>query len=407
MPTDTVSTEAPVVSADTSSAPSLSDEIGQMFGDLPDSGGESPEPDVTSAEGTTPSEPAAGTETEEGAAPSDGATAEVSDGTTPETPTATPPDESDPFADTTPATFMVNGQPMTNEDIRVFKEGGAVIRPEALPNVLNRLSERESLFERNRAQSQEYQTLAKVTEWTDQSSGKTLTGPEAAIEMRIGNAALLAENKLLIETLTDPAKLYSILSTEEVPDGQGGVTERVILNPTALQALQRENELTRRELELAIRDHFKGVIAESSKPQPPPVNYEAATPELLGQIASQANLDVSVLTAGDKRLLADLLPEHTKDGLASMKWQNLAKSMMKDRAAQKVATQTVVSVTEKAAKEGAARMAAAARGVKPSTRPTAPVPPVRQPTPETSRAQNEDDAWDLQERAAARALQRR
>lgn len=379
-----------------------------MFGDLPDTGGESPGSDETSAAGTTPAEPAAGTETETpDAAPKDGATADASEGTTPETPAATPPEDSDPFADTTPATFMVNGVPMTNEDIRVFKEGGAVIRPEALPNVLNRLSERESLFERNRAQSQEYQTLAKVTEWTDQSSGKTLTGPDAAIEMRIGNAALLAENKLLIETLTNPDKLYSVLTTEQVPDGQGGVVERVILNPTALQTLQRENELTRRELELAIRDHYRGVIAESSKPQPPPVNYEAATPELLGQIASAANLDASVLTADDKRLLADLLPEHTKDGLASVKWQNLAKTMMKDRAAQKLATQTVATVAQKAAQDGAARMAAAARGVKPVTKPTAPVSRKQVPTPETSRAQNEGDAWDMAERAAARALQRR
>lgn len=384
-----------------------------MFGDLPERGGESPEPSDTSAAGTTPDEPDPGTETgtpDADAVAGEGGLAktDASDGTTPETPTAAPSEEeTDPFADTSPATFMVNGVPMTNEDIRVFKEGGAVIRPEALPGVLNRLSERESLFERNRAQSQEYQTLAKVTEWQDQSSGKTYTGPEAAIEMRIGNAVLLAENKLLIETLTDPEKLYSVLTTEQVPDGNGGVVERVILNPQALATLQRENALTQRELTAAIRDHFKGVVSESSKPEPPPVDYERATPALLAEIASTSNLDVSVLTPDDRKVLAELLPDHTKDGLASLKWQNLAKSFMKDRAAQKANTQTVVSATEKAAKEGQARMAAAARGVKPAPKPTAPATQQRAPTPDTSRQQNEGDAWDMAERAAARALSRR
>lgn len=391
------------------SAPSLSDEIAGMMGELPGSDGETPEPESTSAEGTTPSEPSAGTEQgseSDKGAETESATAVTSAGTTPETPDTKALDETDPFADTTPATFNVNGVPVINEDIRVFKEGGAVIRPEALPAVLNKLSERESLFERNRVQSQEYQTLSKVTEWTT-SEGKQYTGPEAAIEMRIGNAALLAENKLLVDVLTDPAKLYSILTTEQVADGQGGVTERVILSPAALANLQRENALTVRELTATIRDHFKGVIAESTKPQAAPINYEGATQELISEIAKSSSLDASVLTAKDRADLAEQLPFHIKDGLASVAWQNLVKKWIGERIAQKANTQTVVSTTEKAVKEGQLRMAAAARGVKPNVAARLPVTPAKPVTPENERAAADSDAWDIMERASANAMRQR
>jgi hypothetical protein len=181
MPTPDVAstTSSTAESADVSSATSFEADVANLFGDYsaPSDGG-SPEPESTSAAGTTPAEPATGTDTEtasDPAAAGDATTTAASDGTTPDTPPATGAADADPFADTTPATFMVNGVSVTNEDIRVFKEGGAVIRPEALPNVLSKLSERESLQDRNHRQSQEYQTFAKVVEWTDPSTNKTRT----------------------------------------------------------------------------------------------------------------------------------------------------------------------------------------------------------------------------------------
>lgn len=396
---------APAASADVSSAPSEFEAgVGELFGDFTSSGGESPEPESTSAAGTTPAEPAAGTDSETGtpdAAAGDDATRGASDGTTPETPPADATAELDPFADTTPLTFVVNGQPMTNEGIRVFKEGGAVIRPEALPDIQNRLAERESLFARNRAQSVEYQTLAKALEWTD-DAGKTFSGPEAAIELRITGAGLFAENKLLVDTLTDPTRLASILALEDVPDGKGGVTQRIVVNPDALKTLQRENSLQQRELTAQIRDHYKGVLAEASKPQAPAIDFTAEAPRLIGAIATTLKLDVSLLTAGDRKILSEALPDQTKNGLASVVWQGWVKDRLQDRAQQKAASTTLVESTTRAAKEGAVRMAAAARGVKQTPKPVVVAPKV--PTPQQERATNEGELVDLLLSSGASAL---
>lgn len=390
-------------SATTSSATDLESSLGALFGDYTESG-ESPEPETTSAAGTTPAEPAAGTEPDAGNAPApdgDAAATAASDGTTPDTPTASAADDQDPFADTTPATFMVNGQPVTTEDIRVFKEGGAVIRPEALPNVLQRLSERESLQSRNHEQSQQYQVLAKATEWTD-PSGKTYTGPEAAVELRVGNASMFAENQLIVSVLTDPDQLERCLTTVMVPDGKGGQRERVVFSEDALDSLRIRNENAQMKIAQAIRDHYRGVISDASKPQPAPLDYATETPKLVTQLATAAQLDASVLTAEDKQLLAEQLPFHVKDGNASIAWQNLAKRMMTQRAAEKANAAKLVSTTQDATKTGLANMAAAARGLKPAARPVAPAP--RPVSPHAQRAETEGDLYDLQERAAAAAL---
>lgn len=399
---------APAPSAEVSSAPSeLEQSVGQMFGDFTSDGGETPEPESTSAAGTTPAEPAAGTETETAtpdAAAGDGTTTAASDGTTPDTPPATEPAETDPFADTTPATFMVNGKPHTSEDIRVFKEGGAVIRPEALPNVLNRLSERESLFERNRAQSVEYQTLAKATEWTDQESGKTYTGPEAAIELRVSAASLFAENQLLVETLSDPIKLAGILALEDVPDGKGGMTQRVVLDPTALEHLKTKNELAQNKISAEIRKHFAGVLAEASKGAPPAIDFTAEAPRLIAEIAKASNLDAALLTASDRKILTEALPDQAKGGKASVVWQGWVKERLQDRAAAKAQQSAVVDSTAKATKEAQARMAAAARGVKPITRAPVVAPKAKVPTPQEERAVDEGQLFDAMLSSGAKAM---
>lgn len=405
---------APAVPTASETAPSateLEQDLGQMFGDY-SSSGESPEPDASAA-GTTPAEPAPGTEPEPNATePEGGADAPETpgDGTTP----AAAPEaiEDDPFKDTTPAQYVVNGQTIPVEDIRVFKEGGAVIRPESLPNVLAKLAERDTLSERVRTRDAEYTTLSKVSEWTDQSSGKTYTGPEAAIEMRIGNAALFAENQLLLSHLTDPAKLRDLLTTEPVFDAQGRAVldangqpaERVILNPQAIDALKRENALTAREAANAIRDHYKTVVAQASKPEAAPIDFASVTPGLIQAIAKESTLDASVLTPADKQMLAKQLPFHIKDGLASVEWQELVKDRIALRAEQKTASLKLVSSTTDAVKKGQAAMAAAARGVRPT--PKAPAAPPRPVSPHQERMQNEGDAFDAMERASAAAIRR-
>ena len=389
----------PVAAVEDASASSFDSEVAQFFGDFTALGDETPET-TESAAGTTPGEPAAGTAADPTAAADGSATAQ-SDGTTPFAAAAT---EEDPFKDTTPASYIVNGQPVTSEDIRVFREGGAVIRPEALPNVLSQLAERATLQARAATNEQQYRTLAKVSEWHDQSSGKTYTGPEAAVEMRIGNATLLAENKLLVDVLTDPARLASILGTRQVADGKGGIREEIVVRPDALATLQRENLLTQRELAQVIRNHFQGVIAEAGKPQAAAINYATEGPRLIQAIGEQGKLDASVLTPDDRALLIEQIPFHVQKGLVSMAWQNLVKQTIASRVREKASLQSTTVTVANATKEGQARMAAAARGVKQPTRPVAPATPVK---PVNQRAQNDSDAWDMMERAAASAMRSR
>lgn len=388
----------PTDSAAAPSATPLEHDIGQMFGDYSTTGAESPEPE-DSAAGTTPAEPSEGTDKGTESEPVTEATPQ-SEGTTPDATTTALDD--DPFKDTTPAQYVVNGQSIPVEDIRVFKEGGAVIRPESLPNVLAKLAERDTLSERVRARDAEYTTLSKVSEWTGPDN-QTVTGPQAAVERIVAHAAVLSENQLLIEHLTDPAKLYSLLTTELVSDGKGGQVERVILSPTALRSLQTQNELRQLKSAAALRDHYKGVISESSRAQPAPVNYTAATPALIGDLAKASNLDAAVLTPADTAMLAKQLPFHIKDGLASVEWQELVKDRIQLRTEQKLSSKQLVSSTTAAVKQGQAAMLAAARGVKPAA-PKAPATPARPIPASVTRALDEGELYDAMERAGAAAL---
>lgn len=381
-----------------------------MFGDF-SGGGESPESE-DSAAGTTPAEPAAESAPEtasEDAAPADGTSETLSDGTTPAAaPESAEP--SDPFQDTTAASYMLNGQPVSVEDIRVFKEGGAVIRPESLPNVLSKLAERDTLSTEVRTAKQQYDTLSKVIAWTDQASGKAYTGADAAIENRIANAALFAENALMLPVFQS-GDLESFLTTKpmldasgrQLVDGNGKPREVVVFRPDFLQSLAEKAQFQREQIDFATRKHYAGVIAESSKAQPAPVNFETAAPELVKLVAQSAQLDASVLTPEDKATLAEQLPFHLKDGMASIAWQNLAKRLMTSRAQQKTSAQAIASTTADATKKGLANMAAAARGLK-AAAPKAAAIPAPQLTPAQARQSNEGDLYDSMQRAASKAM---
>lgn len=341
-----------------------------MFGDVAVSSGgeEAPDAETPSEETTSDAAPAEGDPETETATPDADAEGDAtpSEGTPPDAATdasETGAGEDDPFKDTTAATYVVNGQSIPVEDIRVFKEGGAVIRPEALPNVLSKLAQRDTLERKEREASQQLTTLAEATKWTD-AEGKEYTGPEAAIEMRIGNAALFAENALLLKEVVGSEDLQPLLTTKQVMGEDGKAREVVVFRQEAIDRLRRESSLQHREIAAKTREYYRDALAKVSNPAAA-IDFAAEAPKLIQAVATAAKLDASVLTPEDKALLAEHLPEHITDGLASVKWQKLATRMMQDRAAQKASTTKLVTTTTKAAKDAAARMAAAARGVKP------------------------------------------
>lgn len=388
------------------SAPSTLDaELDVMFGDHTGSS-EPPEPE-TPETGTTPAtgEPAPATPPDETAKPVDGDASKTAEsaGTTPETPAVATGAEDDPFAGSETLSFTVNGTPMQFEGIAVFKDGGAVVRPEAIDLLKNRLSERESLFERNRAQSVEYQTLAKATEWTDQATNKTYTGPEAAIEMRIRNGGLAVENQLLMGVL-GAEDMQPYLTTKMVLGADGQQREVVIIRPEALEQLRRENGLQQREIRAAASDYFKG---ELSKVQAPavPIDFTAEAPKLIQAVAQAATLDASVLTAADITLLAKQLPWHVKDKTASLEWQDLVKDRIQLRLDAKTSGAKIASTASQATKVAQANLAAAARGVRPKTVPAKPAPRVNPAvTQQTERLDNEGQLFDAMLSAGAAAM---
>ncbi len=385
-----VETEGTAAVAPTST---LDAEFGQLLGEAMPSAEPEPAPE-TPSDGTTPNaaEPPADT------AP-DGEAADAvppSEGTPPDA-AATPVEEDDPFASTTAASYVLNGKSIPVEDIRVFAEGGAVIRPESLPNILSKLAERDTLSAKFQTRDAEHQTLSKAVEWVS-PEGKTFSGPEAAIEMRIGNAALFAENELMGKLLSVD-DLQSYLTTKQVMGADGQPREVVIFRPEAVEDMRREAALQRREITAQIKDHYKTAL--QSAVTAPPVDFNSVAPTLISQVAAAAGLDASVLTHTDKSILAKHLPFHTRNGLASLEWQDLVKDRIQERVSQKSSQAKVVDTTTKAVKEGQARMFAAARGVKPAqvARPT-PKPVV----PQNARADAEADAFDAQLLAGASAM---
>lgn len=390
-------TAAPADSATAPSATPFEQDIGEFFGDYSTSG-ETPE-SSESAAGTTPAEPAddpVDGAASEPAAAADGAPETPSDGTTPAAATTTPGDD-DPFKETTAAQYVLNGQTIPVEDIRVFKEGGAVIRPEALPNVLSKLAERDTLSEKLRARDTDYQTLSKVSEWTGPDN-QTVSGPQAAIERIVAHAAVVSENELLIRELIQCPDLHAAGFLVTTPDGNG-----VMFNPAAIKALQTQNELRQLKATQAIREHFGKLVTETAKGQPAPVNFETEAPKLIQAIAEQSKLDASVLTPADRILLTKQLPAHTQNGKVSAAWQELVADRIQIRTEQKASSQKLVTTTADATKKGLANMAAAARGVKPATPKPVAAPP-KPVTPAQERSRNEGDAFDALLNSGAAAM---
>ena len=384
-------------SSDSSSTTStFAEELGEFFGDY-STVGESPESD-DSAAGSTPAEHATDSATEPKTP--DAATAKTpeSEGTTPDAPTT--PVEEDYLKDTTPATYVVNGQSRSIDDIRVFKEGGAVIPHENLPNVLAKLADRDQLESKYQARDRDYTTLAKVTEWTGPDN-QTITGPEAAIQNRIANASLFAENALMLPVFTSE-DLQPFITVKVSYDAQGNKVEKVVFRPDFVQSLSEKAKFQRDQIEFETKRHYAGVMAEASKPQAQPINFDTEAPRLITAIATDAKLDASVLTAADKALLAKQLPANIQNGLASIAWQELVKDRIQLRTEQKASTQKLVQTTTDATKTGLANMAAAARGVK--QRPTTPSAPAKPISPAVLRQQTQGDAYDQMERAAAKAV---
>jgi len=398
-----MSTEGTSVASPTE--PTLGDEIGALLGE---SWSDSDGPSSSDAAGDTPAErqdtpadtqvPEGTTDAERaGAPPADAAESQPDPSTTP-SPTA----DEDLLAGAVPLAYTVNGESRTFDGIQVLKDNaGAIVSPEALQLLTRRLGERDHLFEHGQARDKKYSDLEKLTEWRITRDGRQeVMSGAAAIEMReLGLELLKAEVSELRGMFDQPPTKWL------AQDEQGNI----VWNKDAFTEWNRGLSQAQKIAYHEGKSRFSQHIATATAPAAPPTTL---APEQLTSLAPQAvDFAASVsqitnLTPESKELLTELAPRYLRVANADDIKENPAlkpgqpvvdasfTAVVKRIHANQAKAATVVQVNDKAAKDNAARMAAALRGQRPKQ--NAAVTQTREPDPAASRS---DELWALQERA--------
>ncbi len=422
---------------------SLAEHVGQMFGDVDLSDNDEPgESDSTAdAGGATPPEHA--TETvdpnqPEGTEPGKEVDKEPGDATSPGADQEPDPDKAaetqsdadDPLAGATPFTYTVNGETRTFDGIKVLGEDGAIVDAKALPDLMRRLGERDNLYETNQAQYQRVQDLERLSKWdvTDEKGNLTHSyeGQEGLVQMRVQAGRMAASLHTMMSVFQKDAngqypKLASIITVDEAGN--------VVPDQTALQHLITESELSeiRAEQEIksllskltsteraAASQDFSGVSSPEALSQ-----LQSQAPALIDQAAKSAGLDAKVLTEKDRSFLGNQLPRYVRTvterdrmsnpslklggPIVDASFMDVVKDRLELRAESAKTVQDVTQSVTKASNENAARLAAAARGVKPTTQNTQ-----RRPEPKQEPEESEQDQlWASLVSSGAAALRRR
>lgn len=401
-------------------------EILSLLGDDFGVGGESPETDDDTDAGAPPAsgEPAPdGTESDPAAQgrsegePGDDTGAPPA-GTSLE---AQPDDAVDPLEGATPLTYTVNGEQRQFDGIRVLGEHGAIIDAAALPKVIQRLSERDNLYERSQAVFERHQALEdsfnRLTRWSlgrDQNGQeRVLTGADAIAEQRALLARLAAANQVLGSVL-DPETFFDrygqVVGTEDTG-------YRVILRPDALESLQTRIENAAIKAEQAARSRFAEIRATAkSVPElpgrTPAASSDTSAPQLSPESAI-ASVQTAIravgakgLTADDEKSLAALLPRFIRPTTPAERFQTneafiideeFGRVVLNHAALRQSASQTAVAASD-AATKNATTLAQALRGNRPRNAPAPKTPAQRQPSEAQQRHSTSRKAWELAER---------
>lgn len=384
------------------SSPSLESVVGEMYGDY-----RSAEPDPSE----TGAPPAEGSETADG---SEGTTAdapagELTPATEPDASTVSDPStpttssDPDPFEGSTPLPYTVNGQERTFEGVTVLKDGGAIVDPDALPKLAQRLAERDHLYEQSAAKHRDFQALEKATEWqTTGPNGETrmLRGSEAESEKRVVMAQLAAEVQAYRTLMANPENIRDLVVGNE--DGS------LAWNQLGVKAFLAELKNAQNELSQNARRSY------SAQTQPAPA--APFNPQTLAPVAVSKAIELvgaNGLTDADKQWAESLAPrfvrltttEDVQANPALVAGQPMIEQqfidLVKERSDMRASTAKTVSSASDVAKANAARIAAAKTGARPN-QPVARITPQK----EVERSRDDDfaDAFERQERAAAGAL---
>lgn len=380
-------------------SPSLASFIGELHGDYSDAEPESHASEPLDATLDTPADTSEGTS----------ASAPASEPLAPADATAAPdpnslvPTDQDPFEGSTPhLAYTVDGQERTFDGITVLKDGTAIIdSPETVQRLQRMAGERDHLFEKDKAQYEKYSGLEKVTSWqvpTNQRDAQgrpvyeTLTGQRGVEAMRVAHAESVARVATYEALFKDPQALASLLTV--LRDEAGNVTG-FELDARELKGLQRDIENATLKFTNAARQNFSTLAAPVPPPPAAPTPVSEHAMPTIEALAKQHN--VTGLTVEDKAFLAAQFPQYVgADRTVNPLFLDAIK-----RAAQLSAGQTkVAEAATAAATTNAARLAAANIG-KNGKQPQR-LPATKEP--ERTRANDFDEQWDRNERAAAGAL---
>lgn len=306
--------------------------------------------------------------------------------------------DDDPLAGAAPATYTVDGQARTYDGLQVLKGGGAIVEPEKLPDLLKRLSERDHLFERDRATYGKLQDYERLSAWTtknDKGETVTVSGIDGMQGRAVTTARLSAAFKTLTDAIASDDAFRALVDIVQGPDGQ----PMIVRNTAAFELLREraDNAAYRSEQETRAR------FSVASSPSAAPAAAETPIAEIALPTVEQyaTAYGIAGLTAEDKTFLAGLVPRYvqTTDGKRAVDPAFL--DVMRDRAALRASTQASAKAVADAATTNAARLAGALAGKRPAARATAPTAPTADTKPGQSRAELEAAMWDRTQRIAA------
>lgn len=310
-----------------------------------------------------------------------------------------------------PLSYAVDGERRSVDGIQEHPEYGAIVDPAYLPTLKQRLSERDHLFERSKAQHEQYTQLEQVTRWPIQNA-------QGQTEWLTGAAAIEASRALLARSIAINEALSPILDGKLDPQAflvWDDANQRVTWNTDALTQLRERIAFDADRREWTTRrtfDPHRSAAPASAAPtaETPIASHAAPTITALANAHGIANL-----TAEDQQFLAEQFEQYVRPTTAEERRNDPTLGarvvdekflrLMQRVASNRSTTAKVAQTAAETARTNAARLQAAA-----GRRPAAPAarrstaPAVSAPD---ARTKDASDAWDLAERASAAAMRQR
>lgn len=221
-------------------------------------------------------------------------------------PSAAPPAAADPLAGTEPFTYTVNGEKKTLDGVyRVPGEG--LLVPEDKVSLVTGLAERADVLDRvTREVTAKHADLERLTSWTfDGPDGKTttLTGAQALETMRVDYARQAAALDVMDAILSDPAKFAQLVGVV-----QEGDKTKLVVDPTALEYLQKDVMLAANAAERQARSEFQK-LGTPPAPSPQSADHSRSAPAI---ITAVAQADEKILTSKDREFLAQQIGRYVR-----------------------------------------------------------------------------------------------